>query len=126
MSKEVTVKLVQEWREAKDQLNHFKKLEMNTRLEICEILLANEEVGTHTFMVEDFKIKAVKKNNMSILKDELAEIASSMSPEEKACIEYKPSLSLAKYKLLDNHDVIDDCLLVKPATPSLTITLEGE
>lgn len=123
----VVVKKFDEWMEAKSKFDHYKSLENKLRKEICDHLLEGKITGTHNF--DDFpgyRVKAVKKVSHSIDNDVLSFIYDEMTKEEQECIDFKPNLSISKYKKLEDHSVIDDAIIVKPAMPSLEIKVDEE
>ena len=115
------------WMEAKAKFDHYKSLENKLRIEICDELLENKTTGTHNFTDFDgYRVKAVKKVSHNIDKEVLGFIYDEMSAEEQEAINFKPELSVSKYKKLEDHSVIDNAIIVKPAMPSLDIKLDEE
>ncbi len=88
---------VEAWHKTAVLLKALKLQEAEMRVEICEHLLEDREVGTHTFAYDDFDLKAVKKVSMSLLQDELTDLISQFSDEERECISYTPKLSNTLY-----------------------------
>lgn len=109
------------WGTLQDLLAKTKKEEMTMRVEIAEALLEGESVGVHTFDFEGFKLKAAKKVNINLLPDELSNLTSIMTPEEQDCIVYKATLNKKLYNNLDDSSVIDECIVITPATPTISI-----
>lgn len=116
--------LILEWDQKNDELKRLKKQEMELRLQICESLLEGKEVGTHNFEYDGFSAKAVKKTSISLLPEELEALYDDFSEDERNCISFKPMLSQSKYKTLDDSSILDECIVVKPATPSLSVTID--
>lgn len=117
----ITRNKIEKWLEAKSQLDYWKAEEMKLRREIADELLDGQPTGTHNFTKLGYKIKAVKKVNYNLDEQALAAIWDSMTAAEKEAIKYKPSLSLAIYKKLDHHEMLDQVIVTKPATPTLSI-----
>lgn len=106
------------------QLKQLKEQEANLRREICDGLLHRKRVGTHTFKFDDIIVKAVKKVTHSVDADKLSAHWDNMSVRERDCFKYKPSfISSAYSKLGDHTDVVDDCITVKPAMPTLEVKI---
>ena len=121
--KEPNTELYDQWLEANAKRKYYSELERKLRLEIVEPLIENVPTGTHNYKTkEGYVLKASKKVSVSIDKDGLAFIEDDLSDEEKDAIRWKPELDAKKYKELDDHDVLDQAIVVKPAMPSLVIT----
>lgn len=113
-----------EFRALQIQLKKLKEQESNMRREICDGLLHRKRVGTHTFKFDDIIVKAVKKVTHSVDADKLQHYYENMSAQEKACFAYKPSFVSSEYKKLGEHsDVVDECITVKPAMPTLEVKI---
>ena len=103
------------------ELKRIKSEELKLRKEVSEVFLEGESVGTHNFQTSGFNVKAVRKVNYSLDKEMLAEIWDSLSAEEQNAIRYNPALDMKAYKTLGDSDLLDECVVVKPATPTITI-----
>jgi len=115
--------LYDQWLEADAKRKYYIELERKLRLEIVEPLIENVSTGTHNYTTkEGYVVKAVKKVSTSIDKEGLTFIEDDLSDEEKAAIRWKPELDAKKYKELEDHDVLDQVIVVKPAMPGLVIT----
>ncbi len=122
----LTKKQLESYVIAKELLAKAKAEEMEQRLAICEEILEGKEKGTTTELLFDIEIKAVKKINIALDKKLLSSTYEDMSEEEQECILFEPKLIAKEYQFLQEHDqtpLLDDCITVKDATPSLTITL---
>ena len=119
---------IEKYIEAKSKLSFYKKLELKLRNEILESQFPSACEGTHNAEVDLFQIKGSFSNSMSIDKDALEDNEEFLSDEEKACIVYKPSISVTEYKKLRDNDkiLIDDIIVIKPKQASLTITMLEE
>jgi len=89
------------------------------------IQLEAKSVGTHNIDEGDLRIKAVRKITHSVDRIALDEIWGDLTDEEKEAIDFKPSLKLKVYKTIE-HGRLDDAIEVKPAMPSITVSLLGE
>ena len=114
------------WDQLNSDLKKLKKKEMELRLEICESLLEGKEVGTHNYKFHGLFAKAVKKNSISLLPEELELLYDDLSEDERDCISFKPMLSQSKYKQLEDSSILDECIIVKPATPTLSVTIDTD
>ena len=122
----LTTNKVEKWIDAAAKLAHYKKLENDLRKQIADDLLEGKPTGTHHFFKFGYDIKIVKKNNTTIDTVVLSALQDDFSPEEKAAIKYKPELVAKNYKALEDHELIDHCLIVKPGLPSMEIQREEE
>lgn len=118
---EKLINMIVLWEATQELLSETKKTEMMLRVDVAEILLEGKSIGVHEFQFPNFKLKAAKKVNINILPDELSELASSMSAEEKDCIVYKATLNKKLYNSLDETFVIDECIVITPATPTISV-----
>ena len=109
--------------DAKTQLAFWKKKEHELRLELLNDLFPNASNGTFTEHVEGYEVKGTFGLNYSIIKDEFDILKDVMTDDERSCITLKPTLSVAKYKLLEDHEraILDECVSVKPSLPSVKI-----
>ena len=119
---------LEEYTHTKSQLDKFKAKEMKLRLELASHYLHGKKVGTHNFNDEFAKVKAVKKVTTSLDADQLSALFDDFTNEERECITFKPQLIMKEYKLLseDERDLLDMCIVVKPATPAFSVKLFEE
>jgi hypothetical protein len=107
----------------KQTLDNAKEQEAKLRIEILDELFPAAGEGTLNTFVEGYKVKGVFGLNYSVDQDKLDEVLHIMTDDERDCIKYKASLSLTAYKRLDatERTLLDECISVKPAMPSLKI-----
>lgn len=114
-------KKLEEYRLLKIELAEIKQGEMDLRVEIAEEIGKGLSAGTHNFTAySGFKVKLVSKLNYSVDKKILETL--DLSEEEAECINWKPELYLAKFKLADT-DNLDDAVTIKTGAPTLTVEL---
>lgn len=121
----LTVKKLIEYKEAKQNLIIWKAKEMILRMEICDVLLESAPIGTTNDMLDGWEIKGVKKETISIDKDTIKDLYDDFDEDEMACIKFVPELINKEYKARMGIDVLnnlEECITIKPATPSLDIT----
>lgn len=116
---------LEEYRLAKLALVEAKEKELTLRLEICDEMLKGKRTGTHNFVQDGFKIKAVRKLNYSLDQEQIKNLIDEgkLSERELALLRTKYELKLADFKKADDIPNIEDSLTVKPATPELTVIL---
>ena len=116
-------KLIEEYRDAKFKLDHFKRLENELRIKIVEIFFPSGGEGTHTTEFKDFEVKGTIKYNYKFDQNELKAYRSAFSPEELTCIKETPSFNLTAYRKLgdDEKETIDQCIVITPGLPGLEI-----
>lgn len=121
----LTASLLMGYKELQDSMALLKEREMEVRRTIAGILLEGKEPGTHTSQVGDIIVKATRALNHSLDVEKMLELQSKMSPAEQNCIVLKPQLSLTEYKKLpyDERKVIDECIVVKDAAPTIKIII---
>jgi len=113
-----------EWESAKDNLDHYKELEMKLRKRIVSSLTGTDAKAIAKTTIGNIDVVATSKVTTSIEdKDELLDDRDGMSPEVQGCFPMKVSFSAAEYKKLDESDKreVDYYLIEKPAAPTLTI-----
>ncbi|HUW06353.1 MAG TPA: hypothetical protein VMW01_08825, partial [Williamwhitmania sp.] len=65
--------------------------------------------------------------NYKVAHDDLTPIWAKLTPEEKACIDYKPSVKVAAFKSLPPQSLLTRVVVETPATPTLAFKLvKGE
>lgn len=114
---------IEEYLEVKANLDKYKKLESEMRVAILEEAFPNASEGTLNSFAGEYQIKGTFKMTHKLDASLVEENYDDMSKEEKECISFKPSLSLAAYKKLDEDDgyLLNECITVSPAMPSLKI-----
>jgi hypothetical protein len=128
-TKELLPSLIQDYIDAKAGLARFKKLESVLRIELLDILFPSTTEGTVKEEIDGLLITGSFKIGHKIDVEALAEVLDDLSADELDCINYKATLSLANYKLLDENErsVLDEAIISKPAIPTITIkTKEAE
>jgi len=118
--------LIQEYLTAKQELDHFKALEAKLRIELLDKCFPTSDIGANNLNYGPFKIKGTFKNTFSVNANTLSEILADLSAEERDCISFKPSLIMSKYNACTQTEGLDEAITVKPAMPSLSITLNEE
>ena len=114
-------KLVKRWIKWKDDLAMAKENELNLRKEICEHILQGQIKGSKKGTIGIYVLSASAKLNDKLDAELLKAIWPNLTPEEKACIKYKPNLIAAKYKKLKSGVKLNRCIDSKPGTPTLTL-----
>lgn len=116
-------KLINEYIEAKEALNKYKKLEADLRIKVLDEVFSDQTPGSHTEIINGLKVKGGFKLNHKLDVKMASELFDSMTEEEQSCIKFKPSLSLKEYNDLEDVDtyILDDCITVVPAMPTLSI-----
>ena len=117
---------IEEYVEAKRNLDVAKRVEAKLRLEITDTF--TQGIGTHTREIGRYEVKAVFRNSFNIDPKMLSSVEDKLSAEEFLCINYKPTLRLSEYKQLDEEErtTLDECVIVKPSMPSLKVMLIEE
>ncbi len=120
------------WIDAKKQLDHWKKAEMELRVKLSSSVIPSvSSVGTHNFDLGHYSIKVVVNMRTTIDADLLDIVWDSLSAEEKDCVKFKPTLKKREFDNLPNitagRTQLDDTITLKPAPPTLSIvhTLEA-
>lgn len=122
----ITADMIEELRAMAAQLKDLKVREMALRREIAAELGDGLDPGTHTITRDGFKIKLKLGLSYGIDQDELKFLIDEnmLTDEEMDLLRIKYDLRLADYKKADiNTDTLDDVIIVKPAAPTLDITL---
>ena len=109
------------WQKAKADLDAAKATEMELRTEICESVLGDKTKGVMHFKKFGLDTAATGRENQKILTDVLKTIFKKLSPDEKACIKYKPELKSKEYKALPKDSIFHKAVETKPGTPALEI-----
>lgn len=122
------MKLLSDYIEAKYQLTKWKKAEAELRVALLDELFPAATEGTQTTFISGMEIKGGFKMSHKLDAKEVDENYDCLSAAEQDCINYKPSLSLAAYKALDEFERsdLDQYITVVPSMPTLTIKLGEE
>ena len=116
-----------EWLAVKTELDVIKKKEIALRKTVVSSFATETVPGTYHKMVEDFKFTASIGRNYKVAHDDLTPIWAKLTPEEKACIDYKPSVKVAAFKSLPPQSLLTRVVVETPATPTLAFKLvKGE
>lgn len=116
------MKIINDYLDAKANLDKFKKLESEMRIKVLNKFFPENNIGTNNTATKNFAVKGTFKNNFN-LSAKISEVWDDLSPEEQACVTFKPSLKLSEYNKLDEDqkDLIDNYITVTPAMPTLAI-----
>lgn len=116
------------WKDAKLQLDAFKKLEMELRKELVSENFDHEKLeGTENLELgNDWKLKCVKKLSYKLDNQKGATVkalAAMPSYVAERLVKWEPKLSTSEYKKLDatNRAIIDEVLTITEASPSLDL-----
>ncbi len=98
---------------------------MEIRKTIAYELGLDLELGTHHFVLHGFKIRLKLNVTYTLDQEELLDLMNDnlLTEEELDLIKITYKLSLSEYKKAGNTETLDDVIIVKPAAPSLEITL---
>lgn len=109
------------------KLKELKAEETKLRKQLATGLkIETLKIGVNKIEIDNLAIVATRKVSYSVDKDDLESIWESLSDEEKDAINWKPSLALKVYKGLADTEMLDECIEVKPAMPSITVNYIGE
>jgi hypothetical protein len=123
---------IQQWYVLQDQLKKLKASEMLLRIRIFKGLFPNPVEGTNNYpLPEQWVLKGGYKLTRNI------DIGSLQAMRERfaaagvradSLVEYKPSLVLSEYRTLtdEQRQLFDQCLEIKPGSPSLEIVLPAK
>jgi len=112
------------WREMAAKLKRLKADEMTARKSIVDEFFPNAKKGTSRVTAADYELKCVVKYNASVDTSVLLAIKDTLTAEERACIEWKPSLKEGAYNKLSQEQRarLAEAVTFKPASPALEIT----
>lgn len=114
--------LLSSYLDAKAQLDHFKKLESELRIELLERCFGPDNpAGTVNTTVGNYAVKGTFKMNIRLSEEEFYDIQDDLTDAEAMCVRMKPTLVLGDYNKLDNTSKLDECLTVSPGMPSVSI-----
>lgn len=126
---EVTQADLAAWFEMHTQLKALRAKEMTLRKKIFDGAFPDPKEGTNNYELSDgymlkgqYKLERhIDQGALDALKDKLRE--QGVNPDE--LVQYKPSLVTRQYRTLTEEQLklFDQCLIVKPGSPSLEIVL---
>ena len=117
----ITEMEVKNWIFAKEKLAKAKEYELDSRKEICKHILGDKIKGAKKGIIGKYILTATAKMNDKVDAELLESVWKELSPKEKACIKYKPSLIAAEYKKLKGAIILHRCIDSKPGTPALAL-----
>ena len=114
---------LEEWMGLSKQLKDVKAKEMDMRRDIVAFLVPTGLVGTHTRAFGIIDVKAVLKNNYKMDQEEVEKNLDSMTQAELNAVKMTASVIMSAYKLIpeDNRELLDMCIEVVPAAPTLSV-----
>lgn len=121
--------MIETYLEAKRKMAKYKALEAQLRLELLTEVFNDSVIdGTETDFIGKFKVKGSFKLGFKLDAVALAKEYENLTTWEQNCIIYKPSLSVAKFKELDEDQrlLLDDLVTVSPSMPTVVITEEED
>lgn len=121
--------LLDAWKQAKEQLDFWKKLEGQYREDLVTALFKDAPIGTNNHELPTGEtLSCVKKLNYKLDPDTTPiaqqSIYGIIGPDlARRLVKWKPELSLSEYKKLPDNAraIIDKVLTITPATPSLEL-----
>jgi len=134
---EVTQADINKWYELQAQLKSIKASEMLLRTKIYKGLFKDPKEGTNTIPLnQGWVLKAKHVINRDVDQasltacsqiDEATQMSrfSSNGIHTEKLIKWKPELVTKEYRLLtdEQRQIFDECLIIKPGSPSLEIVL---
>lgn len=116
-----------EWYQLKAELSRVKSAEMLLRTKIFKAMFPAPEEGTNSYPMEDgYVLKAkhtisreIDQGTFQAMREKFAE--HGINPD--AVVRWKPSLEVKEYRHLTEEQIqlFDQCLIIKPGSPSLEI-----
>lgn len=118
------MELLAQYIDAKSKHDRYKKLEADLRIKLVQSLFPNSVEGTYNVFVDNIKVKAKFGLNITINQKKYDELCIQMTEEELDCVTLKPSLSVSKFKNLEDKDTLEKCVSISPAMPTVEIINE--
>tara|TARA_R110000744_G_C19371578_1_gene562726 strand:- start:23044 stop:23415 length:372 start_codon:yes stop_codon:yes gene_type:complete len=118
------MKILDDYMVAKDNLDTWKKVEADLRIKLLNKLFGEGVMeGTETEEVNGFKVKGGFSLNFKLDAKGVDAAFDELSEAEQLCISYKPSLTKAVYKALEDHEreALDEFITVSSAMPTIKI-----
>ena len=119
--KDITKDIVLKWSELSTDLLSIKKRESSLRKKIADVVLNGKKKGIKHEILENLKVSATGKINLTIDKEGLRAIWSDLSKEERACINFDPSIVVSKYNKISDESPLKSVITAKPGHPGLKI-----
>jgi hypothetical protein len=126
---EVTQQDLAVWYDLQQELKRVKAKEILLRKKIFGNAFPSPDEGTNSFPLNDGYVlkgkyslqRDIDQGAFDAIKDKLRE--TKVNPD--LLVQYKPSLVLREYRKLteDQQLLFDECLIIKPGSPSLEIVL---
>jgi len=126
---ECTAQDIYDWYEAAEQLKALKNKEMLLRTKVFQAKFPAPEEGTNSTPLDNGWVlkgkygynRDLDMDAISTMADELREAGVVM----ENLIRHKPELITTAYRCLtqEQRNLVDNCLRIKPSTPSLEIVL---
>jgi hypothetical protein len=132
--KMVTAQELAEWYRLSYELKLMKVKENELRAKIFGFYFPNPKEGTNKFELKDGTgavLKAIHVINRSVEPGSLDALKAALHEEGSPqlpiadLIRYKPELAVGEYRKLTAEEALffDQCLIIKPGSPSLEITI---
>lgn len=116
------MELLEQYNVAVSRLAIAKRAEMDLRLKVAK-LFEDKSAGTRGIEIDGILVKATFKDNITVDRNALDEIIDDLSSEEIACLDFKPNIKLREFKQLEDSGLLEEALVIKPATPSIKVTI---
>lgn len=130
MDEQKIAELAEAWQDADDKLKTWKKKELELRKELAGAIvdikgMAAKKIVTIASLdgeMIDITAEAKVTNTLDHDQFEYMRDNGELTTLAVACVTYKPYMSAAMLKKLDDDDAMWDCISQKPATPTVKIT----
>lgn len=123
------MKLLDDYITAKENLQTWKSIEADLRIKLLDQIFGDAIIeGTKTVELGGYKVKGSFALNFKLDAKAVDEAFDELSEAERACLVYKPSLSKAVYKALEDYERegLDEFITVSPSMPTIKIERIGE
>ena len=111
-----------EWLSMSTRLKTLKAKEMKKRKELCmEIFEGRVGKMKKKFEHEGYLIEAANAISYKLDTANVKAMWEDLSEAEVEAVDWKPDLKLAAYKKLDKKALLHECVIAKPAAPTLKV-----
>ena len=115
------------WLKVKEKLTRIKNEEIDLRKKLVSSFADENVAGTYKKTLNTHVFTASIGRNYKVAADDLTPIWAKLTPEEKDCIDYKPSVKVSAFKALPPQSLLAKVVVETPATPTLEFKLvKGE
>ena len=115
----IGIENIRNWISLAAQLKSVKAQEMSARKDIVKNILGENISGTKHAAFGEIQVTCAATESLSVKREDIMSIQDTLTEEEKARIEWKPSIKKRDYDKLPDDSILRTVVTLKVNTPTV-------